>query len=135
MRWKVFLSRKRRESDLDAEIQHHLATEQRLRMERGEPAREAIENARRDFGNVGLVKEVTREIWGLSSLDRFFEDIRYGIRLLLRNGSFTLVVLLILMLGIGATTTVFSLVNAVLLRDLPVPTPNELVWFKDPGFS
>src|SRR5262245_8438142 len=135
MRWKNLLSRKRSERDLEAEIRHHIATEERQRMDRGERASDARANARRDFGNVDLIKEVTRDAWGMAWLDRLTADVRYAIRLAGRNKTFAVTVLLILTLGIGAATTVYALLNALVLRDLPVPSPEELVWLKDPSFS
>src|SRR5262245_35510198 len=128
MRWKSVLSRRRRERDLEAEIRHHIETEERQRIERGELADDARANAKRDFGNVDLIKEVTRDVWGMAWIERFFADIRYAIRLSGRNKGFALTVLLVLTLGIGATTTVYALLNALVLRDLPVPAPEELVW-------
>src|SRR5262245_8737802 len=109
MRWKNLLSRRRSERDLEAEIRHHIATEERQRLDRGEDAADARANARRDFGNVDLVKEVTREAWGMAWIDRLIADIRYAIRLAGRNKKFALTVLLILTLGIGTATTVYAL--------------------------
>jgi len=135
MRWKNILSRRRRERDLDAEIRQHIAIEERQRIDRGEDPADARANARRDFGNVDLVKEVTRDAWGTAWIDRLIADVRYAIRLAARNKSFAVTVLLILTLGIGASTTVYALLNALVLRDLPVSSPEELVWLKDPSFS
>ena len=94
-----------------------------------------MRSAERDFGNILLVKEVTRDNWGWQSVERLLEDVRYGVRLMLRSKIFTATVLLVLAIGIGSVTAAFSLVDAVILRSLPVQRPEQLVWFKDPSFS
>src|SRR5881628_648056 len=120
--------RRRRDADLDEEIQGHLRRAIRDRMERGETPEQAERAAQREFGNVGLVKEITREMWGWGSFDRIAQDTRYGLRLLRKNPGFTAVAVLSLAIGIGALTTVFALINAVELKPLPVSAPGELVW-------
>lgn len=125
----------RKDDELDEEIRTHLHIEASLREERGEPPAEARRSAEREFGNVLLVKEATRESWGRQWIERLIEDVRYGVRLLLRSKAFTATILFVLALGIGSVTAVFSLLDAVLLRTLPVHKPEQLVWFKDPSFS
>ena len=124
---KLFHWRRRKEEELDAEIQNYLDEAIRDRMERGEPAEQARANALIEFGNVGLVKEVTREMWGWALLERLGQDLRFGLRMLWKDKGFTAIALLSLALGIGANTAIFSLVDAALLKTLPVKNPERLV--------
>jgi len=116
-----------RDRELDEEIRAHLAMATRDRIERGEDPRAAEAAARREFGNRTLVAETTREMWGWSSLERLWRDVCYALRGLRRSPGFTAVTLLLLALGIGANTAIFSLVNTLMLRRLPVEHPEQFV--------
>jgi len=119
--------RRRRELELDEEIAGHLAMAAAEREARGESAAAAASNARRELGNEALVKEVARAQWGWSSLDRLRQDLRYGLRLLARSPGFAAVAIVTLAIGIGASTAILSVVDAILLRPLAYSDPERLV--------
>jgi putative ABC transport system permease protein len=129
--WNWLLHRKRREADLEEEIQGHLRMAAQERMEQGESPEQARASAAREFGNVPLVKETTRDMWGLRWLETFLQDLHYGARQLRRNPGFTAVGVITLALGIGANTAVFNVVSAVLIRRLPYSDPDRLVWITE----
>src|SRR5262249_34936273 len=119
--------RRRREEELEKEIQSHLQMAIRDRMERGESAEEAASAARREFGNVSLINETTRGVWGFGALETVWQDARYGARMLLKRPGFTLMAILTLALGIGANTLIFSVVNGALLRPPVLGQPERLL--------
>jgi putative ABC transport system permease protein len=116
----------RRTDAVDEEIRGHIEMAVRDRMERGESRAQAEAAVRREFGDVVVVKEVTRDMDGRVWLTRLAQDLRYAARLLHRSPGFTVVAVLSLALGIGAATAIFQIVDAVRLRTLPVARSGEL---------
>ena len=121
--------RSTKEAELLEELEFHLAEEAEEAQAAGLTGEGANYAARRDFGNLALVMEDTRAAWGLVSLERFGQDLRYSVRTLRRSPGFAAAAILSLALGIGANTAIFSLLNAVVLKTLPVPDPGQLVEF------
>jgi len=121
------LWRGNRQRQLEQEIGSHLEMAKRDRLARGESAQHAASAARREFGNVSLVQHVARDQWGWVWIEEFLQDVRYAARMTWRNFGVTLVAVLTLVLGIGANTAIFSLVDGVLLRPLPLPQADRLV--------
>ena len=125
-RLRTLFRRKWMQAALDEEVQSHLRMAAQERIEQGESHEQAQTAALREFGNVGLVKEVTRDVWGWRWLETFLQDIRYSLRQLRRSPGFVAVAVATLGLGIGATTVVFSVVDAVLLHGTPYRNPSQL---------
>jgi hypothetical protein len=113
--------------DLDQDIREHIEFETEDNIARGLSPKDARDAATRKFGNVTLVKEETREVWSIVWLDRLWQDIRYGLRMLGHAPLFTAVALVTIALGIAANVSVFSFVDALFLRSLPAKDSRGLV--------
>src|SRR5580704_5493322 len=120
-----------KKKDLDRELQSDIELEEEEQRERGLSSKEAQYAAVRAFGNTTLIREQTRATWSWSWLESFAGDLRYGFRGMRRNLGSTVFAILIAGLGIGGASTVFSVVNALLLRPLPFRDPGRLVWISN----
>ena len=125
-----FFGRKRRFDDLSVSIQEHLEEKIEDLMEEGLTRRQAAQRAKREFGNVALIQERSREAWQWPRLESIWADVRYAVRQLSKSPGFAMTAILTLTLAVGANTAVFSLMNALLLRSLRVRDPQQLVLMK-----
>jgi hypothetical protein len=119
--------RTRAEHELDAELQDFLDVGAEEKMRSGMGRAEALRAARMELGNIEVVKDRVRDAGWESVFDSVIRDVRYAVRTLRKSPGFTAVSVVTLALGIGATTAIFSLLDAVLLKHLPVRNPGELV--------
>ena len=133
-RLRVFLDGDRADRELDAELQHHVAREIEVRRANGLPAAEARRQALAALGGLAPTREQVRASRFGASLEAGLRDVRHGLRLLRRHPGFTAATVLTLTLSIGATTAIFSVVDAVLLQPPSFSDPERLVtlWQTDP---
>jgi predicted permease len=126
--WRAIFRRSLIEREMASELQFHLNARANHLMERDGLSRdEAIRQARLEFGSVERYRDEARASLGLRLLDELRADVRYGLRDFRKAPAFSMTAVLTLTLGIGATTAIFSVLNAVLLRPLPVHEPGELI--------
>ena len=123
-RW---LERRRVERELADEMAAHVEERIEQLMDDGLSQEEARMRAQRQFGNVTLQKEKSREAWGWNGMERLTQDVRFGCRVLGKSPAFTVTAVTVLALGIGMNTAMFSAAKAVLLSALPYPEPDRLV--------
>jgi macrolide transport system ATP-binding/permease protein len=119
--------RKRMLDQLDEDIRDHLERETQDNIDRGMSAEEARYAALRKFGNVARVKEQTHEVWTVTWLEQFLQDVRYGARTLGRSPSLTIAAVLAIALGVGINVGIFSVLNGLALRLLPIPRAREVL--------
>jgi predicted permease len=131
LRLQTLFSRGRVVEQLDDEIRFHLDQQTSEYVAAGMDREEARRAAMRSFGNRTLMQERTRETWGWGTLDQLGQDLRYGFRGMRRDVRSAVFAILIAGLGIGSASTVFSVVNALLLRPLPFRDPGRLVWISN----
>src|SRR4051812_1615420 len=127
VRLRSMVSRRHAEQDLDDELSFHLAMKARADREVGLSGAETARQARLALGGLRQTKERCRDAWPLRWVEDLVHDLRYAVRGLRRSPAFTSIVVTVLALGIGATTTLFSVISAVLLRPLSYPDANRLV--------
>ncbi|HEY6991436.1 MAG TPA: permease prefix domain 1-containing protein, partial [Bryobacteraceae bacterium] len=124
LRWLT--RRPAKEAEFREELEFHLAEEASEREAAGLPKEDAWWAAHRELGNLTLVKENTRAVWGWSFLEQLVQDLHYAVRTMRHNRVFSALALLSLALGIGANTVIYSFIESILLRALPVPDPASL---------
>jgi predicted permease len=127
VRIRALLFRRQEDREMDDEVRFHIDRDVQERIRNGSSPEDAQRNAMLAFGGVERYKEQVRDARGTRPFEELLSDIRYALRSLRRNPGFTLTGILVLGIGIGATSTVYSIVHSVILADLPYPEPERLV--------
>ncbi len=126
-RFRALIRRNTMESELNDELRSHMEHEVDKRMKAGLPQAEATRSARLAFGGVDKITEECRESRGVNLLEVLLQDVRFAVRVMRKSPGFVVVAILTLAIGIGATTAVFSLVNALMFKPLPYPEAERVV--------
>src|SRR6266700_34146 len=127
LRWRSLFRKRTVETELEEELRFHFEKQVSKFVQSGVTPAEAQRRARLEFGGMEQLKEEHRDARGVTFIETLLQDIRFGLRILSRTPVITSVAILSLALGIGANTAIFSLINTVMLRMLPVQKPQELV--------
>ena len=135
LRIRALWTRRELDRDFSDELSFHLAQRTDKNRAAGMDATDARQAANRQFGNVSYVKERTRDVRILTSIENAWRDVRFGARMLLKEPGFTFIVILTLALGIGANTAIFSIINGFMLRPLPISDPHSVVYLAFPHDS
>src|SRR5262249_651519 len=130
-RFRSFFRKQERDEDFDTEITSHLAMLIEDNLQRGMSAEEARRQALISIGGIEQAKEQHRDNRRLPLLETLLQDIRYGFRTLRRDAGLAVFAILIVGLGVGASSTVFSVLHALLLRPLPFTEPERLIWIEN----
>jgi predicted permease len=133
--FKRLFGRSGRYNDISVSIQEHIAERADELEEEGLPRAQAEQTARREFGNITLIQQRSREAWQWPVVESLLSDLKFALRRMLKAPGFTITVLLTLAIGIGANAAVFTVVDSILLKPLPYPNPDQLVavWMRAPG--
>src|SRR6476619_4930012 len=124
---KELVNRNKAETELNEELNAYVQNAAEAKVQAGATPEEALRSARLEMGGMESVKHQVRAAGWESALEVFAQDVRYGVRILLKSPLFTAVALTTIAIGIGANTAMFSLVDAILLRPLPYPDPQRLI--------
>src|SRR5437870_317937 len=127
LRLRALFQKRKLDAEMDEEMRSHIEMQTRENIEAGMNSQEARYTALRQFGWVESIKETCRERRGVSWIENFAQDVRYGLRMLLKNPGFTATAVLTLALGIGASTSIYSVVNSTLLNPIPVHDSDRLM--------
>src|SRR5215469_5215406 len=127
LRLKALFLKRRMDRDMADELAFHQAMLKEKLLRQGIALADAEAETRRRFGRPGCWHERLREVWQFRGLENLARDVSYSVRVLRKSPGFTIVAILTLALGVGANTTVFSVINGLLLRPLPVPASDQLV--------
>jgi len=134
-RIQYLIRQRRTEAELVEEMEFHLALEQQRLERNGVPTSDVASASRRVLGNVALAREDARGVWVVPWLESVWQDGAYAVRIVRRSPAFAAAMIVVMALGIGATAGVFSLLDALVLKSLPVRAPDRIVFFAKPGFS